>query len=362
MIRSKVLILFVLMIIFSVFLAVLKMYAYNNVFWGPQILNYTIHKFLHVCLWLFIGLVIYRLSIRFPIDKDKWKSSLPLHFAACFVVSALKCYLYYIFQIFLLYVNVNSHYPRIGSIFFTYYRYDLLTYWVILGFSLTFNYYRENLRRKQETADLELKASKLETQLAQAQLQSLKMQLQPHFLFNTLHTISGLIKEDVYSAKKTIALLSDLLRVSLDMTNRQEIRLKEELDFMDKYLEIQKIRFKDRLNIEMNIQPETLDAAVPTLIIQPITENAISHGVLPHAENGFVNISSKLEENNLIIEVHDSGNGIKSKEEVENSNGYGLSVTRERLSLLYPENHMFELGKSPLGGLMVQIRLPFRIF
>ncbi|MCP4724954.1 MAG: sensor histidine kinase, partial [bacterium] len=224
----------------------------------------------------------------------------------------------------------------------------------------TLENYRKYKEREKEAAELALKNSRLETQLAKSQLQALKMQLQPHFLFNTLHTINWLMLKDVEAAASTITLLSDLLRISLEMTDKQEITLKDELEFIQKYIEIQKTRFKDRLNVEIDIQPETLDAAVPTLILQPITENAFAHGISPHERKGIIKIASRKENGTLVMEVHDNGDGIDPDKKTEGPNGIGLSNSRERLRQIYSEKHSFGLKDSSLGGLLVQIEIPYK--
>ena len=150
--------------------------------------------------------------------------------------------------------------------------FKMLVYWAIIGLGILFDYQRK--RRKNE-----FHAAQMETKLAHTQLEALKAQLQPHFLFNTLNTISGLMFEDVYAANKMITQLSDLLRFSLEKTNQQEISLKDELDFVGIYLNIQKTRFKDRLMVELDIPPETLNANIPSMLLQPLTESVINFSI-----------------------------------------------------------------------------------
>src|SRR5262249_5377631 len=149
-----------------------------------------------------------------------------------------------------------------------------------------------------------VRASRLETRLAQAQLNALKMQLHPHFLFNTLHSISSLVNEDPEAAEAMIARFSELLRLSLENTGAEEVPLSQEVEFIERYLEIEQIRFEDRLHIHFDIDPQTLDARVPNLILQPLVENAIRHGI---AENsgGRVEVRSRLVEGKLLLQVLD---------------------------------------------------------
>lgn len=347
-------------VVFTLFATALKMYTFNKAIFIPDYWPTYFHILEEVFIWILLAFIIYKISVRLPFNEKQWKTSLFFNLIISFLIAALHCYLNNLVSVLITYIETGKAFSNLGGIFKTYYRYNILIYWIMLIFFLALDYYKKYQKREREALELELKTSKLESQLAKSQLRALKMQLQPHFLFNTLHTISGLINEDVYMAKKTIALLSDLLRISLDMTDRQEIRLKEELEFINKYLEIQKTRFKDRLNIEMSIQPETLDAAVPTLLLQPLTENAISHGISPHKKAGFLKIVSQKTDSSLILEIHDSGDGIKSAAETNNSKGIGLSNTKKRLEQLYTGKYTFELNSSSLGGLEVSIKIPFK--
>ena len=226
---------------------------------------------------------------------------------------------------------------------------NLLYYWVIVGVSLAFDYARKFRER-------ELRAAELEKRLTEARLQALQMQLNPHFLFNTLHAISSLMHRDVEAAERMLVQLSDLLRRALESTDTQEVPLREELDFLSRYAEIEQARFGERLKIEMNIAPDALDALVPNLVLQPLLENAIRHGIEPHARAGRVQVIAKRDGESLHLEVRDNGGGIVNGKVAE---GVGLSNTRARLKQLYFERHDFELGNIGNGGVSVRIRLPF---
>ncbi len=228
-----------------------------------------------------------------------------------------------------------------------------ITYWIILGIEHTFDYYRKNRER-------ELHTSQLEGQLAQAQLKALKMQLHPHFLFNTLHSISALVHADPEAAERMIARLSDLLRLTLDNEGTQEVSLKQELAFLEQYLEIERTRFPDRLSVEMDIDPAALDACVPNLILQPLVENAIRHGIAPRPEAGFVRIHAARENGVLRLQVRDDGPGLTNDHKGLRE-GVGLANTRQRLTQLYGPDHRFEFANAPDGGLEVNLELPFRV-
>ena len=197
----------------------------------------------------------------------------------------------------------------------------------------------------------------LEVQLAQAQLQALKMQLHPHFLFNTLHTVAMLNYTDVEAANRVLVLLSDLLRMALDNVDTQEVPLKQELDFLTRYLEIEQVRFQDRLIVRMDVDPTTLDAYVPNLILQPLVENAIRHGVSKKADAGHLEIQVRRVNGQMCIQVLDDGPGLP-KNGIEE--GIGLRTTKARLAQLYGEAHHFDLMPGPNGGVVASLTIPFR--
>jgi LytS/YehU family sensor histidine kinase len=208
--------------------------------------------------------------------------------------------------------------------------------------------------------DRELKATRLEGKLAQAQLQVLKMQLHPHFLFNTLNAISALLHKDAESADVMIARLGELLRTTLENVGTQEIPLRQELEFIQPYLEIEKARLGDRLQVEMHIDPEAMDAAVPNLVLQPIVENAIRHGIAPYAEKGRIDIRARRESGILRMEVEDNGPGLSFEQQVNFRPGVGITNTRARLQQLYGLDHQFEMKNGASRGLTVTLVIPAR--
>ena len=226
------------------------------------------------------------------------------------------------------------------------------TYMVVVAAHYAFDYYQKYRER-------DLRALELEGRLTQAELQNLKMQIHPHFLFNTLNTISVLMIKDTRAANRVLVRLSELLRMALDNVSTQEVALKEELDFLGRYLEIEQTRFEDRLTVQMNIEPGVLDASVPNLILQPLVENAIRHGVAPMLTPGTIEISARRENGNLRLEVSDNGSGLPNNKQ-NTREGVGLANTRARLLQLYAQNHTFEAGNAPGGGLVVSIVIPFR--
>ena len=227
----------------------------------------------------------------------------------------------------------------------------LMTYSAIIGLGYTLDYRRESQARAINTAQLE-------TQLVQAQLKTLQAELHPHFLFNTLHAISTLVHTNPDSADRMISRLSDLLRLTFDRTGASAVSLQEELEFLQKYLEIEQIRFQDRLAVRYDIEPDTLDAEVPRLILQPLVENAIKHGVAPRSGRGLIQISAHAREGALWIEVRDDGVGLSGPARSRLHSGVGLSNTRARLECLYGTAHRLEFSEGT-EGLAVQMQIPF---
>jgi len=211
--------------------------------------------------------------------------------------------------------------------------------------------------------DRELRASQLEGQVAKAHLQALKNQLQPHFLFNTLHSISALMLTDVRAADRMMSRLSDLLRMSLESDGIQIISLSRELEFVNGYLEIEKIRFEDRLNVVFDVTPDTLDALVPHLLLQPLVENAVRHGISRRSSNGRIRIAVSRDGRSLCLQVGDNGPGMEESDgnQIQSKrNGLGLRATRERLQTLYAHEQSMEIRSAPGSGVVVEVRIPFR--
>jgi two-component system, LytTR family, sensor kinase len=205
----------------------------------------------------------------------------------------------------------------------------------------------------------ELEASQLETRLAQAELGSLRAQLQPHFLFNALHGISALMQKDVYAARHMISLLSDLLRSSLEFSSEQRVPLREEIDFLDRYLELQKMRFGDRLAVEYRIEPETLTARVPRLLLQPLVENSLRHGFSRKTAGGRVVVSAACRAGHLHLAVTDDGTGLPEGATRPPRLGIGIGNTAARLQQLYGGAQTLWFEQPPAGGLAVHITIPY---
>lgn len=206
----------------------------------------------------------------------------------------------------------------------------------------------------------EHRAAELEAHLTRARLFALKTQLQPHFLFNTLNGIAAMTYENPKGAHRMLATLSELLRASLNEHGDQEITLRSELDFNRRYLELEQIRFGPRLSVEWDIAPESLDANVPNLLLQPLIENALKHAIAPFSKPGRITISSRRDNGTLVVRVSDNGPGLVASVDPDTSPGIGLKNTQARLQAIYGPQQRLEFKQPDGGGLAVEIAIPFR--
>ena len=291
---------------------------------------------------------------RYRFGRHTWKRAAAAHVVAVilftFVHSVLAVTSHVLIMKLLLGRDV-SWWMHLYERFFLNFDWEMMTYWAVVGLSHAIDFHRESRER-------ELTEAQLRTRLAEAQLQALQRQLHPHFLFNTLNTISALMHRDTEAADEMLEKLSDLLRLTLDRVGTQHVTLSDELDFLKKYLEIEKTRFGERLQVHYDVAPETLDALVPNLLLQPLVENALRHGIAPKVGGGRVDIVVGREGEALRLEVRDNGVGM-APDTFDTFNGVGLGNTRSRLQHLYGSNHRFDV-RTPSGvGLAVTIVIPF---
>lgn len=307
-------------------------------------------------LWGLATPFILWLIDRFKIERDTWLRSGLVHLLTSIVLSvSIKVFHEFLIYTFFYAKTAVKPFSILAALqsLYTYVDYWILIYWLILLVVHATEFYQ----RFQEG---ELKTSQLESRLAQAQLQALKTQLNPHFLFNTLNAISALMHRDVRAANKVMTQLSDLLRLSLETSGAQEVSLKQELEFLDRYVEIQRSRFPDRLTVHLDVQPETLDALVPNFILQPLVENAIRHGIAPRSAPGRIDVFARRTNGLIEIQVRDNGIGFPTDRHLRPREGVGLANTRARLRHLYGAAHRFELRNVPSGGAEVLLVVPFR--
>jgi two-component system, LytTR family, sensor kinase len=309
------------------------------------------HGLLEAYLWAFATLAIFWLARRFPLERGRMLRSSAVHLVGALVLSLARVVVHGRAEPAGGWLPERSFDRQFWGSFHQY----LLFYALLLGIAHAVLYHGRY--RERERA-----AERLAAGLTEARLQALKMQLQPHFLFNTLNAISALIPAEAKPARRMVARLGDLLRIALEHEETQEVTLREELAFLEPYLEIEQARLEDRLTVVMEIAPETLDARVPHLVLQPLVENAIRHGIAPRIEPGRVEISatSGADDRFLHLEVRDDGPGVDRDNQARTRKGVGLANIQSRLEQLYDGEHRFELENHPEGGVVVRISLPFR--
>jgi two-component system, LytTR family, sensor kinase len=307
-------------------------------------------------IWFALSPVILFLARRFTFDEGGWKRSVPVH-----LVSSVAIALVVLAADALLLTRLGYPPGRTFTTFGEAYQFflfinlhlSILIYWGVVGIWSAYSYYQKYRQR-------ELATSQLEARLAQSRLQVLKMQLHPHFLFNTLNAIGELMHRDPEAADRMLTDLSDLLRLSFENLEVQEVSLKRELEFLTKYIQIEQTRFNDRLRVDLEIGDDALDASVPNMILQPLVENAIKHGIGPRADGGVIAVSAERRNGALHISVKDDGMGAEIMPGGELREGVGLSNTRRRLKHLYGEGHRFEFSSGGNGGVTVDLEIPFK--
>jgi two-component system LytT family sensor kinase len=317
-------------------------------------------------LWAALSPVVFWLTRHVPLQRGRMLVNSGAHVAACIVLSVLHRAAYLIIG-WLLHVAVYRHLSSsISDVFSFLLLFNLQTgfmsYGTVLLVSYVIDYYRRYQNEELKISRLKTDLAEAQLQTAQAQLQSLKMQLQPHFLFNTLNSISTLLDEDVEAADEMLARLGDFLRLTLDNSGAEEVTLQEELELLRCYLEIEQVRFQDRLTVLMEIEPETLEALVPNLILQPIVENAIRHGIVEEVGKGRIEIHSSRSNGMLLLQVRDNGPGLRAEASAGRAGskrGLGFTLTRERLERLYAARQRFHLDEAAPGGVQVTLEIPF---
>ncbi|HXG65679.1 MAG TPA: histidine kinase, partial [Blastocatellia bacterium] len=340
--------------LFGVFLASQAYIAYNR---REFILPW--YKALFVSMtyaytWAGLTPLILWLSRRFRIEPPHLARNISVHLLASAVIAFTTRLQHDLLLRYALgYFNEPIRWEWMLKQIYLIFDYGMMTY----GLILIVNYAMEYHRRYREG---ELRATRLEARLAQAQLQALKMQLHPHFLFNTLNSISALLHKNINAADTMIARLGDFLRLTLENSGAQEVSLREEIDFLKCYLEIERIRFQDRLTVSLDIEPATLDARLPNLILQPIVENAIRHGIAPRSGPGFIGITARHQDGLLQVQVRDNGPGLPPSGRISRE-GVGLANTQERLRQLYGASYRLDLENAPQGGLMVTLEIPYKL-
>jgi len=312
--------------------------------------------FVNFTLWAFLSPIVYNLMLLFPIKKGFTIKMGSFHLLFSLVIAIIHEFISNIMYVSIMLVfypieNVESFFLMRLNTIPAALADRMIEYWIILGVFMALYYYNRY-------RDREVELVVMENELNNAQLSALKMQLQPHFLFNTLNTVSALISSNTKDAQRVLARLGNLLRTLLDQNKKNFIRLEDEINYIKNYLDIEQIRFMDRLIVEYKIDVEGLNAIVPNLILQPLVENAIKHGFSNRPEGGKIIISSFIKDKRLHMEVGDDGKGCDNCEELTLNSGIGLRNTRERLEKIYKSDFSFILSSELEKGFKVQIIIP----
>jgi two-component system, LytTR family, sensor kinase len=344
--------------LFGLFLASQTYLAYSRRDWLKGSSAYRILgvELAYGYLWAAITPLVLWLARRFRIERERWFRSLLVHiFVSLFIGITTRIIHDLMFFYFVGESSTPLSLTKLLMNVYMIFDYGALIYWLILLITYAFEYYR----RYREG---EIRTSRLGAQLAHAQLEALKMQLQPHFLFNTLNSISALLHKNVNAADTMIAQLGDFLRLTLENAGTHEVSLQEELEFLKCYLAIERIRFEDRLRIRITAEREALDALLPNLILQPIVENAIRHGIAPRSVRGVIDVRARRQDGVLQVEVSDNGPGLPTNGKSSGvlREGLGLANTQARLEQLYGSAHRLDLENAPEGGLTVILEIPFK--
>jgi two-component sensor histidine kinase len=304
--------------------------------------------------WIFLTPLIFWVSSRFTFEKNTWRRSLWVHAGVCVFSLGVAGYFAYLSPPLPILLAPTQRDPKMVA-FRILQRVTLQvpSFWGLVGVSYALWFYERGKARA-------LREAELESRLTAARLQALRMQLNPHFLFNTLNSIASLVHEDPQAADSMISALSDLLRLTLKTPDRQEVTLEEELRFLDRYLEIEQIRFGARLQVEKHIEAGALDAMVPVLILQPLVENAVKHGIEARLGPNVIRIVVEHVGSHLRLAVADNGRGRAAAQNGDVKEGVGLGNTRSRLRELYGADSTLNWRFIEDGGFFAEITLPWR--
>ena len=297
---------------------------------------------------------------RFPLDTLRRPSTVIAHLIASIAYSLLNLIIAGWISDFVLYDGMAVGFlTNLWRLIGQYFTMVMVQYFSVVGVYYAFMYNKRYREKERAAAELAVRTSLLEASLSRANLEALRMQLNPHFLFNTLNTVSVLaLKGEKQRVSRMVSRLSDLLRLSLE-NDRQTLSLREELEFLDRYLEIEQVRFKDRLSVTVDVDPAAYDAEVPSLLLQPIVENAVKYGFSQTIGPGEICIECRIDGDMVEINVSDTGPGLPESRAQSASTGVGLANTRARLDQLYGGNYTLELTNRPEGGARVCVRFPF---
>ena len=320
-------------------------------------------------VWALFTPVVFWLAARFSFKEHQPLRFAAIHFPAALLLSSVQILIggaayYFATRVYFwtnwpetFHIGMGEFYSRWAQ---AYLIVDIIVYWAIVGAYSALDYHRRYRERELETARLETQTAQLESRVTEARLAALRMELNPHFLFNTLNAISALVRRGEHKEAVTmLARLGDLLRVTLERGGEQEIPLEKELEYLARYLEIERVRFRDRLTIQTEVAEDSAHALVPTFILQPLVENAVRHGISRSTEGGIVRVSAhRAPDDRLVLTVSDTGVGFRLRDG-HLREGVGMKNTRARLDQLYGPRARLEWENVPEGGARVTVTMPF---
>ena len=308
-------------------------------------------NFANAYLWMLLTPVVAWLGRE---GSGSWTRFWAVHLPASLVLAAVQVMLVLCIYWVLCGPSVSRPQMTFGGFARLQFAYNFHLSWLTYGVMLVVLRAIDSQRRLR---DERLRNAQLETQLVQSQLQTLRVQLQPHFLFNTLNAISALALANPVQARQMIARLSDFLRLTLEERHAQQVPLSREMEFLDCYLGIQQVRFQDRLTTHMDVSVDTMRAMVPNMILQPLVENALRHGLLDKTERGTLQIATRRDGDALVLRVDDDGIGLPPDGAKE---GIGIGSTRARLDMLFGNAATVQMQRRAGGGTRVELRFPFQ--
>jgi sensor histidine kinase YesM len=324
--------------------------------------HYLVSWLVGVYVWMLLTPAVLWLGRRFPFEREHWVRRILTHLALALAVALIQLTIEsaILHQIGIFPAIMPTFAATFAFLLIIAFHQAFLMYWMLLAVQYGFLWYRKYVEGKQAALRLELRSAQLESQLTRAHLSALNMQLQPHFLFNTLNAIMVLVRQQKNrEAEEMLGGLSDLLRCVLDDVDAQEVSLGRELEYVRLYLAIEQVRFQDRMSVEMAVDPDVIDAAVPHMVLQPIVENAIRHGIGGSSAAGKIRIAARRVNDALEMKVQDDGPGLAAANAGQ-TRGIGLTNTRARLQQLFGEAASLTVENDEQRGVIATIVLPFR--
>jgi len=324
--------------------------------------HYLVSWLVGVYVWMLLTPAVLWLGRRFPFEREHWVRRILTNLALAVAVALIQLTIEsaILHRIGIFPAIMPTFAATFAFLLIIAFHQAFLMYWMLLAVQYGFLWYRKYVEGKQAALRLELRSAQLESQLTRAHLSALNMQLQPHFLFNTLNAIMVLVRQQKNrEAEEMLGGLSDLLRCVLDDVDAQEVSLRRELEYVGLYLAIEQVRFQDRMSVEMAVDPDVVDAAVPHMVLQPIVENAIRHGIGGSSAAGKIRIGARRVNDALEMKVQDDGPGLAAANGGQ-TRGIGLTNTRARLQQLYGEAASLTVENDEQRGVTATIVLPFR--